>query len=226
MLRFRSPLDKLLTFGFLAAELVLYFFILTAGGNLLVVTSYLAILLCFAFATLNAEERNFWILGGLACTAVADFFLVVCSPMRQLPGMVAFLGTQSFYALYLHRKTKNLRLLYLRLALTILGILITFVVLGSKTDPLAMISVIYYVNLIMNIIMSFLRFRKNRIFAIALVLFLLCDTVIGLQAAAGAYLPIAEGSLLYRLIFIPFNLAWLFYLPSQVLIALCSKTKT
>lgn len=225
MLRFRSPLDKFLTRCFLAVQFVLYCFILTTSGNLLVVTSYLAILLCFAFAAFNADERNLCLLGGLACTAVADFFLVVCSPMRQLPGMLAFLGTQSFYAVYLHRRSKDIRLLYLRLALTILGVILTFAVLGNKTDPLAMVSVIYYANLITNLIMACLRFRKNRIFAIALILFLLCDTVIGLQAAAGTYLAIGKDSLLYRLIFVPFNLAWLFYLPSQVLIALCSKKK-
>ena len=225
MLRFRSPLDKLLTYCFLGTQLILYYFILTAGGKLLVVTSYLAILLCFAFAAFNADDRNLCILGGLACTAVADFFLVVCSPMQQLPGMIAFLGTQTFYAIALHQKNRSRKLLYLRLALTALGIILTLAVLGNKTDPLAMVSVVYYVNLIVNIIMAFLRFRKNRLFAIALVLFLLCDTVIGLQAAAGGYLSIGKDSLLYRLIFVPFNLAWLFYLPSQVLIALCSKKK-
>ena len=225
MLRFRSPLDKLLTYCFLGAQLILYYFILTAGGKLLVVTSYLAILLCFAFAAFNADDRNLCILGGLACTAVADFFLVVCSPMQQLPGLIAFLGTQTFYAILLHRKNRSRKLLYLRLALTALGIILTLAVLGNKTDPLTMVSVVYYVNLIVNIIMAFLRFRKNRLFAIALVLFLLCDTVIGLQAAAGGYLSIGKDSLLYRLIFVPFNLAWLFYLPSQVLIALCSKKK-
>lgn len=225
MLRFRSPLDKLLTYCFLAAQLVLYYFILTAGGKLLVVTSYLAILLCFAFAAFNVEERNLCILGGLACTAVADFFLVVCSPMQQLWGMVAFLGTQTFYAVFLHRQNRSRKLLYLRFALSILGAILPVLVLGSKADALAVVSVCYYVNLIFNIVMAFLRFRKNRIFAIALVLFLLCDTVIGLQAAAGGYLPIGKDSLLYRLIFVPFNLAWLFYLPSQVLIALSSKKR-
>ena len=103
---FRNKLDAALTLLFLAVSCVLYYFILTAGGKLLVVTSYLAILLCLAFAAFNAEERNLCILGGLACTAVADFFLVVCSPMQQLPGMIAFLGTQTFYAILLHRKNR------------------------------------------------------------------------------------------------------------------------
>ena len=225
MLRFRSPLDKLLTYCFLGAQLILYYFILTAGGKLLVVTSYLAILLCLAFAAFNAEERNLCILGGLACTAVADFFLVVCSPMQQLPGMIAFLGTQSFYAILLHRQNKKRKLLYLRLGLSVLGALLPILVLGSKADALAVVSVLYYVNLIFNIILAFLQFKPYRLFAIGLVFFLLCDTVIGLQVMSGGYLPIPEGSLLDQILSVPFNLAWLFYLPSQVLISLSSRKK-
>ncbi len=72
----------------------------------------------------------------------------------------------------------------------------------------------------MNIVAAFKRFGQNSLFAIGLVLFLLCDTVIGLQVASGGYLPIGEGTLLYKIIFAPFHLSWFFYLPSQVLIAL------
>ena len=95
--------------------------------------------------------------------------------------------------------------------------------LREKTDALALISVCYYANVILNIVAAFRQFRSKPIFPIALVLFLLCDRVIGLQVAAGGYLPIGEDSWLYRLIFMNFNLSWFFYLPSQVLIALSSK---
>lgn len=222
---FQKQKETVLTACFLIVQAILYYLILTAGGKLLVVASYSAIVLCFAYAALHAETGNLWILGGLACTAIADFFLVVCSPIQQLWGMVAFLGTQTFYAIFLHRQNKNRRLLYLRLGMTVLAAVIALLVLGRKTDALAVISVCYYVNLLINILLAFLRYRRNRIFAIALVLFLLCDTVIGLQAAAGVYLPIGKDTLLYRIIFVPFNLAWLFYLPSQVLIALFSRKK-
>lgn len=100
---------------------------------------------------------------------------------------------------------------------------IAVLVLKEKTDALALISVCYYANLILNIVAAFRQFRRDLVFPIALVLFLLCDTVIGLQVAAGGYLPIGEDSWLHRLIFMDFNLAWFFYLPSQVLIALSSK---
>ena len=96
-------------------------------------------------------------------------------------------------------------------------VLVAVLVLREKTDALAIVSVCYYVLLITNMIHAFMA--KERLFAVALCLFILCDTVIGLQVAAGAYLPITEGSALYKIIFMNFNLAWFFYLPSQVLIA-------
>lgn len=72
----------------------------------------------------------------------------------------------------------------------------------------------------LSIALCFLHALRHRAKANALILFLLCDTVIGLQVASGAYLPIPESSLLHRIIFMDLNLAWLFYLPSQVLISL------
>ena len=205
---------------FLVLELILYILILTTGGAVLVASSYWAIVLCFLFALLHIRSGDRLIIGGLLCTALADWFLVVCSPIQQLWGMIFFLGAQGLYALRLHRRNPSPILLAARAALTAVAVLVAVIVLREKTDALALVSICYYANLIVNIIAAFLRFRENRGFAVALVLFILCDTVIGLQMAAGVYLPIEEGSLLHRIIFMDFHLSWFFYLPSQVLIAL------
>lgn len=220
---FNNKLNTALTLLFLAASCVLYYFILTAGGTLLAATSYASIILCFAFAL--AGWQNFWIIGGLACTVGADFFLVVCDPIQQFWGMVFFLGAQSLYAAMLHRSRPGKTLLFIRLGLIAAAEAVTVLILKDATDPLAVISICYYVNLIFNIILAFLQFKQYRLFAIGLVFFLLCDTVIGLQVMSGGYLPIPEGSLLDKILSVPFNLAWLFYLPSQVLISLSSRKK-
>ena len=41
----------------------------------------------------------------------------------------------------------------------------------------------------------------------------------GLQVMGGMYLPIGDGSLLSRILYPGFDLAWAFYLPSQMLLA-------
>ena len=205
---------------FLLIELVLYYLILTAGGTTLIYSSYFAIVLCFVHVLLNFRHCDKFILAGLGFTVMADFCLVICSPIEQLWGMIFFLIAQSLYATKLHLESKNKIILYVRMAVVLLALAITVLVLGEKTDALALVSLCYYANLIINIVAAFTQFRQDNLFPIALVLFLLCDTVIGLQVACGSYLPISEGSLIHKIIFMNFNLSWFFYLPSQVLISL------
>lgn len=205
---------------FLTIELILYLLILTTGGELLVWSSFLSIVLCFLHALRHASKANALIVMGLGCTVLADLFLVVWDPIQRLWGMISFLCAQSLYALFLHRQKSSRPLLILRLALIGAAELITAAVLRENTDLLALISLAYYASLIMNILHASTLWKTSKCFPMALILFLLCDTVIGLQVASGGYLPIPEGSLLHRIIFMDLNLAWLFYLPSQVLICL------
>ena len=212
-------------YGFLLVQLLAYILILTTGGIVLRCVSYGAILLCLAYGLSFWKKGNRWVQIGLVFTAMADFCLVICDPIQQLWGMVFFLGAQTCYALFLYSRQKSKALLWLRGALSVAAILLTVLILGKNCDGLALVSMVYYANLIMNIIHAFFLFHKQKIPAIAFVLFLLCDTVIGLQVAAGGYLPIGEGSLLYRILFMDFNLSWFFYLPSQVLLAICARQK-
>lgn len=214
---------QLFTTVFLVAEAVLYGLILTAGGDVLVVSSFGAIVLCFVFALLGRGTPH--IVTGLACTVGADFFLVVCDPIQQLYGMICFLAVQTLYAIFLHKQGFGRQWLVARVALMAVVVAVAVAVLREKMDGLAMVSVLYYVNLLMNAVQAFCRFGKLRWMAIGLVLFILCDTVVGLQVAAGGYLPIAEGSVLHKILFVDFNLAWCFYLPSQVLLALQAQKK-
>lgn len=209
----------LLKLPFLAIELILYILILTTGGSVLVWSSFGAILLCFLYAAAGKGDR--FIKGGLCLTMLADLCLVVCDPVQRLWGMVFFLAAQSLYACRLHAKRKSKTMLYLRLWMIIAIELAAILILRSSADALALVSVCYYALLVTSIVHSFLA--HDRLFAVALCLFVLCDTVVGLQVAANGYLPISRGSALHSLLFMDFNLSWFFYLPSQVLIALRSK---
>jgi uncharacterized membrane protein YhhN len=221
----RKKMNLWLLIPFLLLQLVAYYMILWEGGDLRRWSSYGAILLCFAFAAVHFKKGEKWILAGLLFTVGADFCLVAMQPQQQFWGMVFFLGTQSCYAICLWLRQKNKILLWVRLGLIVVAEAVTVIVLRDKTDPLAVISLAYYAMLIMNIVVAFSQWKKDKLLPVALVLFLLCDTVIGLQVAAGGYLPITEGSWLHSLIFSGFNLSWFFYLPSQVLLAICAARK-
>ncbi len=221
MQKFRTPL---LCF-FLSVEFILYILILTTGGSTLVWSSYSAIVLCFLFALSGVNKENRLLILGLFFTVLADFCLVVCDPIQQLSGMIFFVFAQICYRRYLHRKAPNKLTLWIRFVLSIVAVIVCFAVLQENTDALAAISVFYYIHLIMNIVDSVLRRKTEPLLPYAFILFLLCDTVIGLQVMSTGYLPIPEGSILHNILFSGFNLSWLFYLPSQVLIALGTRKR-
>ena len=221
----KALLKKIPLFLFLIAECILYYFVITANGMTFTVTAYSGIVLCFLFALAMGVKNDWLIVAGLACTVGADFCLVVCDPIQQLWGMVFFLGAQIFYAVSLYRKQKNNVLMAIRIGLSLVAVVIALVVLKENVDALALISVCYYANLIMNMVTAFTQWDKCKLLPIGFVLFILCDTIIGLQVASGGYLPIAKDSALYDLLFNSIFTSWMFYLPSQVLIALSAYKK-
>lgn len=204
------------TAAFLAVQAVLYAVILTAGGGLLVGSSFGAIVLCFAYALCGGRRSERWMVCALAFTVAADFCLVICSPQQRLWGMLFFLAVQLCYAASLGRA-----LWWLRAALCAAAVAVCAAVLGKGTDALALVSVCYYAHLLCNLALSLHGRRWGM--AAGFALFALCDAVIGLQVAAGDYLPLPQA--LQQVLFCDFNLSWFFYLPSQVCLALCSRTK-
>ena len=189
---------KFYTSLFLFLELILYILILTTGGDLLRWSSYISIILCFVYALAGLRRENLLLVGGLFFTVWADLCLVVLQPIQQLWGMVFFASVQVCYCRYLHRNAPNKPSLVIRFVLSMIAIVVCFAVLGNKTDGLAVISVFYYVHLIMNIVDAVIKRKAEPLLPIAFILFILCDTVIGLQVMSGGYLPIAEASMYIR----------------------------
>lgn len=181
-----------------------------------------SIFCCFAYSLINAKSGDRFITLALSFTLIADYFLVICTEQQRLWGMVFFLGAQTVYAIRLQRRCPHRGFLIFRIALIILAEIITVAILKDKTDLLAIISLCYYANLIVSIFEGFSQMTVSKLFPFGMLLFLLCDTVIGLQIATGGYLSVSTDSLLLEILYPAFNLAWLFYLPSQVLLSLCT----
>lgn len=192
------------------------------------ITSYLSICICLLYALITFDkttDRLFLTLG-LVFTAGADTFLVLLSNGNKVIAMCLFFMAQTMYFIRLINveKLKKIRVIIL----TASGILVltaaaaTVSVLKTGTDALAIISTIYYAMLISNIIFAFVNFKTVPLFAAGLVLFAMCDLVIGLGFLRG-YIDISDDSIISKIVSAPINLAWIFYLPSQVLIALSRK---
>ncbi len=214
----------ILSAAFLTVEAVLGVLLQTSQHLTPINLRYTAVVLACLFFILFAEKSLSFLFTMLAllCTVGADYFLVYSEEIQQLPAMLFFSVTQTAYflRLYFEDKSKTRRLVHLicRAVLSLVAVVVTFGVLQSSADAVAVVSMFYYVNLILNIIFAFVNFEKPGVFAIGLLLFALCDTVIGLSLI-NTYLPLSEDSFIYKLINPGFDLAWAFYLPSQALLA-------
>lgn len=220
----RRTFFSLATALFVAAEIALGAALQVTSGRTAAACSFASVILACLFFTLFAKKSADYVLtqSGLILTVCADYFLVWSEPQIKLPAMLFFLAAQLCYAARLYhmadQKERGAQWIS-RAALCLAVLIVTVSVLQKKTDALALVSMLYYANLILNLLFSCFRFRSRALLAIGFLLFLLCDTVIGLDLM-NAYLPIPEDALLYRIIRPGFNLAWMFYLPSQVLLAL------
>ena len=209
---------------FAVIETVLGVLLQTLGGRAVPITCFASVVLACLFCTLFAEKTADYLLTQLAlvCTVSADFFLLITPERQQLPAMLFFSVTQLAYFLRIWRGDENGTRkkwhLAVRAAASILAVALTFAVLGEKTDAVAAVSMFYYANLLTNIVFAFACFEKPGILAVGLVLFALCDALIGMAFLDG-YLPIAADSVIYKIIHPGFDLAWAFYLPAQALLA-------
>ena len=185
---------------------------------------YATVALAFIFVLFfTFQKKEYLIPLALLLTLAADFFLVILARPADRPyGMFFFMLVQFIYGIYLffndplHKKQSIILRIIMNLVLVITGI----IVLKKQIDTLSLFSIIYFANIITNIICCLFNFRKFKLLFVALVLFILCDIHTGLVIADGVYLTYKVDGLIYTIVNTPFNFTWFFYIPSQALIAL------
>ena len=219
------PLRMTAPFLFVAIQITLGVLLQTLPGRLENILSFVSVIHACLFCLLWIAPTRAYILtqAALLGTVGADYFLILHQPQLKLPAMLFFLATQLLYAARLwyeeDRPAGRRWHIPLRMLLSAIIVVVTLAVLQEHTDALALVSMLYYVNLILNLLFACLRFRDNPLLAVGFLLFLLCDTVVGLDML-NTYLPIPADSPMYAILHPGFNLAWVFYLPSQTLLAL------
>ena len=181
---------------------------LAGRGNLTTPIKYGGILLCLAFAALCALRGGDRLVpAALALTACADWFLLVRND-HYAAGVALFLCVQTVYLVRL-RRNRARSAYWLRSGLA-LGAGLAVYALGMAS-PLNLLAALYYSQLLSNTALAWSLGRRQRRFALGLTLFVGCDTCVGLFNTLPAASP------LYPAVSVA---VWLFYLPSQVLIAL------
>ena len=202
---------------FVLISLVLYvLFIFFPEYVPVIQLKYAGILFCFFFSFLieGKKRDTYMVRGALFFTVIADLFLLVLTGY-VLIGVSVFIIVQLLYGirLGLNYRTVNIRLLIFFL-FQLIGIFV------FENYELFFFVVLFYIaNLVANVLIAFGRYKFNEIFAVGLLLFLLCDIFVGLNNASD-YIMITKGSIWDVLLNLPIDLMWFFYFPSQVLITL------
>ena len=222
-LRRTSPLSLI----FIALEAALLLLIELSAFGITSILCFSSVALAFLFSLCNLKPRRDSLLtaAALLFTVLADVCLVLLQEPPRTLAMVFFLIVQMCYFLRIYFSEEEGRVKkfhpIVRLLASAAAIVLTLVVLSERADLLSVISFTYYVNLVLNIVYSFTVRRRDILFSVGLILFAACDLFVGLSMLDG-YFNVSEDSFIYLLMHPPFNAVWLFYVPSQTLIALSS----
>ena len=213
---------RISTLVFVLLEVLLFPLIQCTPFSVSTFPAYFAIILVaiFALISIKGERDGHLIRLGIAFTLVADYFLVL-SRDSELEGVIAFIVVQVCYFAYLFVREKRIvvRIINVcsRVLLSAILVIVAIAVLGKSTDALSIVSVIYYGNLVANVIFAFMLGKEERLFAIGLLLFSMCDLCIGFETLFSSYFDSSALDFFYG---DHLNLPWVFYQPSQTLIAL------
>ena len=187
--------------------------------------SYICIIISCLFCAFVKDGSRSWLFTqlGLLGTVGADFFLVFLPVQMRGPGMVFFCTTQIAYFLRIWCEDRNpMRKkvhLIVRTVAAIVMLIVTPLVLGSRLDAVAMLSMFYYANLVCNLLFAFMNFKQSRLFALALLAFAISDTLLGFQSLS-SYFLIPRGSFIFYAVQIGKRIFYPLYILSQVTIPL------
>lgn len=217
---------------FILIHLILYLFIYAFKiimGKTETIADYIVVISCFLFSLVyfiikrNSNTLIFVI--AFLFTILADTNLLILDDNYEL-GILAFIIVQFAYFWYIlknmYTKDNYSYLIAIRLITIVIGVIASLIV---QTDKLLVCLVIIYIsNLVINLIISIIPKKRNLLFSLGLFLFLLCDICVGCYNI-GDIIDISNTSLFYKIANLPFNIAWLFYHPSQVLLAISNYIK-
>jgi hypothetical protein len=241
------------TILFIVLQTILYVSFLTfdlAGNNTELSSSikYLVIILCFCYVLLPVRGLDkgivFYLRVAMFFTVISDLFLLLLD--LSFFGVLTFIIVQQVYSCMLiniqkkeeakvavikNNRSRNSILLQ-RLGLQITLTIIVMAVLSYidiMINSLLIITVFYFISIFTNVILAIktsFQDHKNRarlIFAVGMVLFLLCDINVGIFNMSGFItLPVDLYNKLYS---VSSLLMWVFYAPAQVLIVLSKYQK-
>lgn len=230
---------KLRTSIFICIELCLYlsFLYLDLQGNNIqgihpnvsIILKYISLFLCFLFSlseSILGYYLSFFTIA-LAFAATADIFLLF-TPYFSI-GIFFFICVQSCYRFILSGK-KGILTMFLISTIMSLGTLIIMNIFQLAPDFMIVFSTFYFYCLSSNVIKTCLEAISSKqvslqinihFFAVGIILLFLCDVSIGIYHSSYLF-RIKPDTIMDSILKFSSVGMWLFYLPSQIIIALLS----
>lgn len=229
---------------FIILQLILYiaFLILDFTHGNITISSYIKFMViigCFCYALFVKESADKSILfimkAALFFTVISDLLILILDV--YIYGVLTFIIVQQLYGLRIslekygeRGKIENKWIFNSFIRRLLLQLVVSFIILsittlaGVKPEPLMVVSIFYFINIVMNTLtaiktaLSCPAGKSVRIFALGMLLFLLCDINVGLFNITGFIeMPLGTYSVIYEFSSI---LMWAFYAPAQVLLTL------
>ncbi|HHU72273.1 MAG TPA: hypothetical protein GXZ21_09625 [Clostridiales bacterium] len=209
----------------------LYFDIIGGYSMISSYIKYFFIILCLLYALINYDvtnkHRSRCLILGLGFTLVADYYLLLLGYHFEY-GIIAFIIVQQIYGIMLDRNWRLVTNIFLKRFF--IQLLITFFIvfllnyLDLDIELTVILAIFYFINILTNtfraikVSMASKEDRSSALFALGMILFVLCDINVGLFNLS-TYLDLSV-TVAIPIIRITSLLMWLFYAPSQILIGL------
>jgi hypothetical protein len=193
---------------------------------------YTGILFCFFYTLLFYSGRttrldSLLLRGALLFTVISDLFLLILDYYDI--GMMTFCIVQFFYLFRLYGwrkqmgKSTRIMTLLLRNAVLVTVLLLFLIYIKLEINLFLIVALIYFTGIILNTLDAVLigfktRIKNQLIFAIGMVLFLLCDINVGIYNLSG-FITI-DAPWFTKVSMFASIAMWMFYLPAQTAIAL------
>ena len=216
---FMTQTKKWVTILFVILQTVIFFTFLAGDLTLEWDTSwvkYVGVLLCLFYACAFCKNLNDAFLAlALFFTAVADYFLLVINNHFEA-GVTVFIVAQIFhFARIATLKTLKTNLISVAARLLLAVVALVLLAVTNNFDTLNCLVAIYFPLLLVNTadaLFVALKNKKRILLFVGFCLFVLCDVCVGLYNI--------DINLPTKLVNAVSFLMWVFYLPSQTLIAL------
>ncbi|MFA7010619.1 MAG: lysoplasmalogenase family protein [Bacilli bacterium] len=186
-----------------------------------IVLNFLMGILLFRFLKKNDSSI---VLLALGFTIIADTGLILLEDVETI-SVFFFVLVQLCYAIRIRQFSIVLPLKFdilVRFGLVIMCEVLALIVLKENFNGLIGVTLLYFVNIVINLFFTLINRKQNILFTLGLLLFLLCDISLGLRMS-GDFIDVSNNSLIQTITTAPIDLVWMFYFPSQVLIVLSMK---